>query len=269
MGRTKAEPYAAEEDLVREIAREVVERVAPHELVLFHAESTAYFRDPRKALKAARKRAAAKPKDERFGFGSGELIDLATPIVLAMVETGLVTVGAHLMLTTVERGAGSLRPFLRRVLRRPDPAEGGGPAGQGGAAAGAEASGAEAAGVEAAGVEAAGAGTADGSADGAADTDDAARAADVARTDGVVATGGVAPADGAAGAVDAAGAVEGSAPPASAPPASAPPAGRAAALPPDVIAAVRQAVYEQALRLGVDEDGSRLLADAVIGALTA
>ncbi|THA50179.1 hypothetical protein [Streptomyces sp. A1136] len=48
-----------EKDLLREIAREVAEHVAPHELVLFHAESTAYFRDSRKALKAARTRAAA------------------------------------------------------------------------------------------------------------------------------------------------------------------------------------------------------------------
>ncbi|MBT2477432.1 hypothetical protein [Streptomyces sp. ISL-94] len=113
-----------EEDLVRQIAREVVEHVAPHELVLFHAESSAYFRDPCKALKAARKRAAATPKDERFGFGGGELIAIATPIVLAMVETALVTVCAHLALTATERGAGSVRALVRRMLRRRDPAEG-------------------------------------------------------------------------------------------------------------------------------------------------
>lgn len=42
----------------------------------------------------------------------------------------------------------------------------------------------------------------------------------------------------------------------------------AGALPPAVREAIRQKVYEQALRYGIDEDGARLLADAVIGSLT-
>ncbi|MET9639877.1 hypothetical protein ABZY83_26350 [Streptomyces virginiae] len=208
MSRSQARPYVLEEDLLREIAREVVAHVAPHELVLFHAESTAYLRDPRKALKAARKRAAAAPKNERFGFGGGELIVIATPIVLAMVETALVTVGAHLALTATERSAGSVRALVRRMRRRPDPAEREEPTeGENSA--------------EASVTPAAG-----------ADID----SADGPETDAVDGT--------------------------------ARPAEPDEALPPAVREAIRQKVYEQALRYGIDVDGARLLADAVIGSLT-
>ncbi|MFF4098600.1 hypothetical protein [Streptomyces sp. NPDC001903] len=200
-----------EEDLLREIAREVVEDVAPHELVLFHAESTAYFRNPRKALKAARKRAAATPKDDRFGFGGGELIAIATPIVLAMVETALVTVSAHLALTATERSAGSVRDLVRRMRRRPDPAEGEG-----------EESTEEENPAEASTTPAAGAAI------------DSAAGPETDAVDG-----------------------------------TARPAESAEALPPAVREAIRQKVYEQALRYGIDEDGARLLADAVIGSFTA
>ncbi|MFG2989274.1 hypothetical protein ACGFZK_08240 [Streptomyces sp. NPDC048257] len=208
MSRSQAKPYVLEEELLRELAREVVEHVAPHELVLFHAESTAYLRDPRKALKAARKRAAAAPKDERFGFGGGELIAIATPIVLAMVETALVTVGAHLALTATERSAGSVRALVRRMRRRPDPAEGEEPTGGENSA-------------EASVTPAAGAGI------------DSAAGPETDAVDG-----------------------------------TARPAESAEALPPAVREAIRQKVYEQALRYGIDEDGARLLADAVIGSLT-
>ncbi|MGW5848784.1 hypothetical protein ACWFQ8_12675 [Streptomyces sp. NPDC055254] len=254
VSRSKAEPHAAEEGLVGEIAREVVEQVAPHELVLFHAESTAYFRDPRRALKAARKRASAQPKDERFGFGSGELITLATPFVLAMVETALVTVGAHLMLTATERGAGSVRPLVRRVLRRPDPAGAGEPPADEDGTAEAEPCPAARAGADSAARTAA--------EPVAGPAPDAAAAAPGSTTPAAPGAPAAAPLGAVPDAADgpAPGVVDGSARPAVA---------AAAALPPAVIAAVRQAVYEQALRFGIDEDGSRLLADAVIGALTA
>ncbi|MGW8778899.1 hypothetical protein ACWGNM_12575 [Streptomyces sp. NPDC055796] len=206
-----------EEDLLREIAREVVEDVAPHELVLFHAESTAYFRNPRKALKAARKRAAATPKDDRFGFGGGELIAIATPIVLAMVETALVTVSAHLALTATERSAGSVRDLVRRMRRRPDPAEGEG----------------------------------EGEGEGEESTEEE-NPAEASTT----------PAAGAA--IDSA-----AGPETDAVDGTARPAESAEALPPAVREAIRQKVYEQALRYGIDEDGARLLADAVIGSFTA
>lgn len=208
-----------EEDLLREIARGVVERVAPHELVLFHAESTAYFRDPHKALKAARKRAAAQPKDERFGFGGGELIAIVTPLVLAMVETALVGLGADLMVRGAERSAGPVRARIRRLLRRPDPTQ-------------REESAAE----------------------------------DADAPEGPEPSAAPAPAtDTTPGAViDASAGSEGNATDGAPPPAP-----RAGALPPELTETVRQQVYEQALRFGIDEDGARLLADAVIGGLTA
>ncbi|MCX5199758.1 hypothetical protein OOK31_38775 [Streptomyces sp. NBC_00249] len=203
MSRSQAEPQWVEEDLLREIAREVVEKVAPHEVVLFPYESAAYFEDPRKALKAARKRAAAKPKDEPFGFGGGELVSIVTPIVLEMLDAALVAVGAHLMVTGVERSAGPVRAGVRRMLRRPAPAA---------------------------------------AEEGPADVGEAEEAA---------------PAVGAAPAPEAA-AVEG----------PVRPAGTAEELPPALRAALWQKVYEHALSFGIDEGGSRLLADAVLGGLT-
>lgn len=127
--KPEPEPRAVDEDLVRAVARAVVERTAPQELVLFAAESRAYFRDPEKALKAARARAEAAPEDARFGFGSGELIVMATPFALAVADAVLNALTARLTEAVGERAGAALRSLLRRLrgTGAPDPAASGEP----------------------------------------------------------------------------------------------------------------------------------------------
>lgn len=70
--------------LIADVARDVVAQVAPQELPLFRATSVAYFKNPEKALKQQR------GKDEKLGFGGGDVVTLLTPIILT-VMTEVVT----------------------------------------------------------------------------------------------------------------------------------------------------------------------------------
>jgi hypothetical protein len=64
--------------LIADLARDVVAEIAPQELPMFRAQSGAYFRDPEGALK----RQAGK--DEMLGFGTGTAATFMTPAVLAV-----------------------------------------------------------------------------------------------------------------------------------------------------------------------------------------
>src|SRR6266566_9892076 len=67
--------------LVAERAYAVVAQIAPEELPLFPAISTAYFKDPRQALKYD-----AEGKDDMLGFGVAETVSLLTPTVLVVMN---------------------------------------------------------------------------------------------------------------------------------------------------------------------------------------
>jgi hypothetical protein len=75
---------AENNQLIADVARDVVAQVAPQELPFFRATSVAYFKNPEKALKQQTR------KDEMLGFGGGEVVTLLTPIVLT-VMTEVVT----------------------------------------------------------------------------------------------------------------------------------------------------------------------------------
>jgi hypothetical protein len=65
--------------LIADLARDIVAQIAPQELPLFRATSAAYFKNPEKALKKQ------TGKDEMLGFGAGEMVPLLTPVVLAVI----------------------------------------------------------------------------------------------------------------------------------------------------------------------------------------
>jgi hypothetical protein len=69
--------------LIADLARDVIVQAAPQEVPLFRANSEAYFKDPQKALQPR------GGKDEMLGFGDGGLITFLTPAVL-MVTTEVV-----------------------------------------------------------------------------------------------------------------------------------------------------------------------------------
>jgi hypothetical protein len=68
------------DDVVAEVARELVVRTAPQELPLFRATSEAYFANPDKALERR------GGKDEVLGFGVEAAVILITPIALDVAK---------------------------------------------------------------------------------------------------------------------------------------------------------------------------------------
>jgi hypothetical protein len=68
------------DDVVAEVARELVVRTAPEELPLFRATSDAYFENPDKALERR------GGKDEMLGFGVEAAAILITPIALDVAK---------------------------------------------------------------------------------------------------------------------------------------------------------------------------------------
>ncbi len=66
----------AHQQMVADVARSLIEQVAPQELPLFRATSAAYFKNPRRAM------AGQSGRDEMLGFGGGGEATFVTPIVL-------------------------------------------------------------------------------------------------------------------------------------------------------------------------------------------
>ena len=100
----------SERVFVLELARWVVERVAPEELVVFEVTASDYFADPDGVLDPQR-------RDEPVGFG----LDLAmmTPEVLAVAGTCMgFLVRTVAETATVEASKPAIGDFLRRVVRR-------------------------------------------------------------------------------------------------------------------------------------------------------
>jgi hypothetical protein len=64
--------------LVAEVAKDLLSQVAPQEMPLFRSISSSYFNNPEKALNDQ------KAKDELLGFGAAEAVTLITPVLLAV-----------------------------------------------------------------------------------------------------------------------------------------------------------------------------------------
>ncbi|MGW6523223.1 MULTISPECIES: hypothetical protein [unclassified Streptomyces] len=123
MGKDAVGPaaVAVDEELIRDVARDVVERAAPGELAVFRRQSKAYFRDPAVEIKAARKSLHGKTKDEPLGFGAGEAVMVMAPFILAVVQGVLTSLASDLAVSAADRSQDGIRRLLRRVLRRPEP----------------------------------------------------------------------------------------------------------------------------------------------------
>jgi hypothetical protein len=108
----KVRPMAAvsEQELVADLARTVINEVAPHELPLFRPVSTAYFVDPDAVVRQ-------RPRDELLAFGTESLLAL-TPYVLAIATPviGLLLDGVRKAVQ--EESADVVRPLVRRLIRR-------------------------------------------------------------------------------------------------------------------------------------------------------
>ncbi len=72
--------YSDQNQLIADLARDIVAQTAPQELPLFRTMSAAYFKNPDKVLKGQ------PGKDEMLGFGVAETVVMLTPSVLAVMS---------------------------------------------------------------------------------------------------------------------------------------------------------------------------------------
>lgn len=100
----------AEQEVVVELAREVVARAAPEELSLFRVTAEAYLRDPNGVLKSS------SNSDDMLGFGSAELVAFLTPIVLEVAKSVYAFLAAQVARAAREVGSEAVAAELRSLL---------------------------------------------------------------------------------------------------------------------------------------------------------
>ena len=95
--------------LVDELAKLMLQRVAPEELTLYEETSADYFRDPQAALKT-------RPREEAVGFGAE--IALLTPSVIAIAAEAARFLATVLAATARDELRDELKPVIARRLKR-------------------------------------------------------------------------------------------------------------------------------------------------------
>jgi len=108
---------AADDDMVREVARRVLEEVAPQELVMFGMNSRAYFRDPAGTLKDAADDSQTS-SGSVLGSGAAEVAALLTPFALAMVQGALSSFVEAFAGDLAARSGTAVRTWLGALFRR-------------------------------------------------------------------------------------------------------------------------------------------------------
>lgn len=106
--------HSTENELVSEIARDIVTQIAPQELPIFPAVSEAYFDDPTKALNTL------KSEDRVLGFGLDPSAALLTPVVLAVLSAVFQFL-VQIAEKAVEDGLGEeVGEIIKRMLSKGD-----------------------------------------------------------------------------------------------------------------------------------------------------
>lgn len=98
--------------LIADVARDIVAQTAPQELPLFRATSVAFFKKPKNVLKNQ------VGKDEMLGFGVGETVSLLTPAVLVVTTEVVTFVTAAVKESVVAGGANLVSDFTKTVFKK-------------------------------------------------------------------------------------------------------------------------------------------------------
>jgi hypothetical protein len=99
-----------QDQLVSDVARQMIKQIAPEELPLYRAQSQAYFANPAAALRGE------ASKDEMLGFGAGEVIIFLTPIALQVASQAVAILSEELKKASKEQSAPLIRAMVRRLL---------------------------------------------------------------------------------------------------------------------------------------------------------
>jgi hypothetical protein len=105
---------ASENEVIRDVARDIITQIAPNELRIFAGLSEDYFTNPREVLKNL------KSEDKVLGFGTDSATALLTPIVYAALSE-VFQVLINVAKTAVEDGLGSkISDVIKSMFRRFD-----------------------------------------------------------------------------------------------------------------------------------------------------
>lgn len=98
--------------LVEKLAHTVIVQIAPDEMPFFQATSAAYFKNPREIL------AIREGKEEKLGFGLGEMTPLLTPIVLYIVQEAITIVTTGTVKATEEEGVDVASKIVKKLFKK-------------------------------------------------------------------------------------------------------------------------------------------------------
>jgi hypothetical protein len=108
---------SVENQLIADLARDLVLQTAPQELTIFRAHSKAFFENPDKLL------AEQGGKDEPLGFGVGEVVAFMTPAILAMSSAIIQFLVAEIKTSAKDEGTVLIGTTIKQVFKKFRPAE--------------------------------------------------------------------------------------------------------------------------------------------------
>lgn len=106
----------AQQQLIADLARDLLAETAPQELPLFRASSEAFFKDPQRVM------SGAVGKDEPLGFGAGEGTSFIAPVILAVVTQVVTFLAAEVGKAAQSEGSAFVTDTVKALFKRFRPA---------------------------------------------------------------------------------------------------------------------------------------------------
>ncbi len=103
--------------IIADVAREVIRQTAPEELPLFRSTSTTYFQNPERVRKEE------KNRDEALSFGAGEAVILLTPYVLQVMTEVVKFVAGEVQKSLATESASLISDIVKKLFKRVRPEE--------------------------------------------------------------------------------------------------------------------------------------------------
>jgi hypothetical protein len=100
----------AQNQLIAELARDLVSQVAPQELPLYRVASEAYFKNPAKI------QAGQTGQDEMLGFGPGEAAAFLTPVILATLSAVITFLAGEVKKSLKEEAGGLVNEAVKQMF---------------------------------------------------------------------------------------------------------------------------------------------------------
>jgi hypothetical protein len=109
--------YSDQNQLIADLARDIVAQTAPQELPLFRTMSAAYFKNPEKLLKGQ------SEKDEMLGFGVAGVVIMLTPTILAIMSQVVQFIITEVQKSVATNSADVINDLVSKMFKKFRPAE--------------------------------------------------------------------------------------------------------------------------------------------------